>query len=71
MEMARTSIGMEFSDTERIQFVIHPLIVFGDFEFAREFIHEFVTGFGPANYSAVNNINILITVLVQESSHIL
>jgi hypothetical protein len=66
-----SSIRMEFADAERIQFVIHPLIVFSDFEFAREFIHEFVTCLGPANHSAIDDVNILITVLVQESSHIL
>ena len=69
--MEHSSIRMKFADTERIFLVAHPLIVFRDSEFTSKLIHEFVTGLGPADYSAVNNVNILITVLVQESSHIL
>lgn len=71
METECSLIGMKFANAERIFFVVHPLVVFGDLDFARKFIHEFVTGLGPANDSAVNKVNILITVLVQESSHIL
>ena len=66
-----SSIGMKFADAERIFLVVHPLIVFGDSEFASKFIHEFMPGLGPADHSAVNNVNILVTILIQESSHIL